>query len=54
MDRRVYNEINPDYALLSRMEIGGYSMTYYRDILNELFFNVDEVFAAAGRPPVAG
>ena len=54
VDSRVYNELNPDYALMSRIEIGGYSMTYYRDILNELFFNVDSVFDAAGRPPVVG
>ena len=54
VDSKVYNELNPDYALMSRIEIGGYSMTYYRDILNELFFNVDSVFDAAGRPPVVG
>ena len=29
-------------------------MTYYKDILNELFFDVDSVFDAAGRPPVVG
>ncbi len=39
---------------MSRIEIGGYSMTYYRDILNERFFDVDSVFDAAGRPPVIG
>ena len=54
VDSKVYNELNPDYALMSRIEIGGYSMTYYRDILNELFFDVDQVFDAAGRPPVVG
>ena len=54
VDSRVYNELNPDYALMSRIEIGGYSMTYYRDILNELFFDVDSVFDTAGRPPVVG
>lgn len=54
VDSRVYNELNPDYALMSRIEIGGYSMTYYRDTLNELFFDVDRVFDAAGRPPVVG
>lgn len=52
VDSKVYNELNPDYALMSRIEIGGYSMTYYRDTLNALFFNVDEVFDDAGRPPV--
>lgn len=52
VDNKVYNELNPDYALMSRIEIGGYSMTYYTDILNELFFNVSEVFDAEGRPPV--
>ena len=54
VDSKVYNELNPDYALMSRIEIGGYSMTYYRDTLNELFFDVDSVFDAAGRPPVVG
>ena len=54
VDSRVYNELNPDYALMSRIEIGGYSMTYYRDIRNHLFFDVDQVFDAAGRPPVVG
>ncbi len=50
----VYNELNDDYALMTRIEIGGYSMTYFTDILNERFFNVDEVFDNAGRPPVIG
>ena len=54
VDSKVYNELNDDYALMSRIEIGGYSMTYYRDILNERFFDVDSVFDAAGRPPVIG
>lgn len=54
VDSKVYNELNPDYALMSRIEIGGYSMTYYRDTLNELFFDVDSVFDVAGRPPVVG
>ena len=40
-----------NYALQSRIEIGGYSMTYYRDILNELFFDVDSVLDP-DRPPV--
>ena len=52
VDNRVYNELNYDYALMSRIEIGGYSMTYYKDTLNEHFFNVDEVFDTKGRPPV--
>ena len=52
VDRRVVNELYPNYALQSRIEIGGYSMTYYRDLLNELFFRVDDVFDSAGRPPV--
>jgi len=52
VDNKVYNELNEDYALMSRIEIGGYSMTYYKNVLNELFFNVDEVFDDAGRPPV--
>lgn len=52
VDDKVYNELNKDYALMSRIEIGGYSMTYYKETLNRLFFNVDEVFDAEGRPPV--
>lgn len=52
VDNKVYNELNEDYALMSRIEIGGYSMTYYKDTLNRLFFNVNEVFDEAGRPPV--
>jgi len=52
VDNKVYNELNEDYALMSRIEIGGYSMTYYKETLNRLFFNVDEVFDEAGRPPV--
>lgn len=51
VDSRVYNELNPDYALMSRVEIGGYSMTYYKDLLNSLFFDVDSVFDFS-RPPV--
>ena len=54
VDSKVYNELNDDYALMSRIEIGGYSMTYYRDLLNERFFDVDSVFDASGRPPVIG
>ena len=54
VDNKVVNELYDSYALQSRIEIGGYSMTYYRDILNEKFFNVDEVYDAAGRPPVLG
>lgn len=54
VDSRVYNELNEGYALMSRIEIGGYSMTYYRELLNELFFDVDSVFDASGRPPVIG
>ena len=53
VDDHVVNELYGSYALMSRIEIGGYSMTYYRDILNALFFNVDEVFDAEGRPPVS-
>ena len=37
---------------MSRIEIGGYSMREFTDILNELFFNVDEVFDAQDRPPL--
>lgn len=52
VDNKIYNELNRDYALMSRIEIGGYSMTYYKETLNKLFFNVDEVFDKEGRPPV--
>lgn len=51
VDSKIYNELNPDYALMSRIEIGGYSMTYWPDFLTEHFFNVDEVFDYT-RPPV--
>lgn len=54
VDSRVINEVYDDYALMSRIEIGGYSMTYFKDTLNQHFFNVDEVFDAQGRPPVIG
>lgn len=53
VDSRVYNELNPDYALMSRIEISGYSMTYYKDILSELFFDPEQVFDYS-RPPVIG
>ncbi len=53
VDSHVVNEIFDDYALMSRIEIGGYSMRKYVPLLNELFFNVDEVFDAGGRPPLA-
>ena len=52
VDDHVVNELHDDYALMSRIEIGGYSMREFTDILNELFFNVDEVFDAQGRPPL--
>ncbi|MEG1633806.1 MAG: hypothetical protein RR314_07105 [Oscillospiraceae bacterium] len=51
VDGKVVNELYDDYALMSRIEIGGYSMTYYKNLLNEKFFNVDEVFDKT-RPPV--
>jgi len=49
---KIINELYDDYALMSRIEIGGYSMTYYTKLLNENFFNVDDVFDADMRPPV--
>ncbi len=51
VDDHVVNELYDGYALQSRIEIGGYSMTYYRDTLNELFFDVDSVLDP-DRPPV--
>ena len=53
VDSHVVNELYDSYALMSRIEIGGYSMRKYVPLLNELFFNVDEVFDAGGRPPLA-
>jgi hypothetical protein len=53
VDSHVVNELYDDYALMSRIEIGGYSMRKYVPLLDELFFTVDEVFDAAGRPPLA-
>ncbi len=52
VDDHVVNELYDDHALMSRIEIGGYSMRKYADILNELFFQVDDVFDYAGRPPL--
>jgi len=52
VSHEIINELYDDYALMSRIEIGGYSMTYYTKLLNENFFNVDEVFDADSRPPV--
>lgn len=52
VDSTVYNELNDTYALMSRIEMSGYSMTNYKATLNKLFYNVDEVFDAKGRPPV--
>lgn len=49
---KVINEIYDDYALMSRIEIGGYSMRNYKNLLDENFFNVDEVFDKDGRPPL--
>jgi hypothetical protein len=52
VSNKIVNELYDDYALMSRVEMSGYSMTYYKKLLNEHFFNVDEVFDAAVRPPV--
>jgi len=52
VDSKIVNELYDDYALMSRIEIGGYSMRYYKKLLNENFFNVDEVFDKDGRPPL--
>ena len=54
VDDKVVNEIYDNYALMSRIEIGGYSMTHYQDILNALFFDVASVFDDENRPPVIG
>lgn len=53
VDDHVVNELYESYALMSRIEIGGYSMRKYVPLLDELFFRVDEVFDAEGRPPLA-
>ena len=52
VSNEVVNELYDDYALMSRIEIGGYSMRNYKKLLNENFFNVDEVFDKGGRPPL--
>lgn len=54
VDDKVVNELYDDYALMSRIEIGGYSMTHYPNTLNELFFDVASVFDDENRPPVIG
>ena len=54
VDDVVVNELYDTYALMSRIEMSGYSMAYYKNTLTKLFFNVDEVFDAKGRPPVIG
>lgn len=52
--RDTVNEVHDAYGLMSRIEIGGYAMTHFKDVLNKYYFNVDEVYDAAGRPPVIG
>ena len=52
VDDEVINELYDDYALTSRVEICGYSFTYFQDTLNEWFCSVDEVFDPSARPPV--
>ena len=53
VDDHVVNEVFDDYALMSRIEIGGYSLRMYKEMLNELFFDPDTVLDTAGRPPLA-
>ncbi len=48
----VHNALYADYALMTRVEICGYSMTYYTQTLNDWFFDVDAVFDPSARPPV--
>ncbi len=52
VDDHVYNALYDDYALMSRIEMCGYSFTYYTAVLNEWFCDVDTVFDPAARPPV--
>lgn len=52
VDDEIVNELYDDYALMSRIEIGGYSMRNYKKLLNENFFIVDDVFDKDGRPPL--
>ena len=53
VDDHVVNELYDDYALMSRIEIGGYSLRKYTDVLNEKFFNTEGVLDETGRPPLA-
>ena len=53
VDDHVVNELHDDYALTSRIEIGGYSLRMYKELLNELFFDPDTVLDTTGRPPLA-
>lgn len=53
VDDHVVNELYDDYALMSRIEIGGYSLRMYKELLNELFFDPDTVLDTVGRPPLA-
>ncbi|MCL2571856.1 MAG: hypothetical protein FWE11_05590 [Defluviitaleaceae bacterium] len=43
--------VYPTHVLAGRIEIGGYALVRWRDILNRDFFNVDEVMDAH-RPPI--
>ena len=53
VDDHVVNELNGDHALMSRIEIGGYSLRKYKELLREYFFEPDDVLDTAGRPPLA-
>lgn len=52
VDDHIVNELYDDYVLMSRIEIGGYSMRNFVPLLDELFFNVSDVFDYTGRPPL--
>ena len=52
VNNKIINELYDDYALMSRIEISGYSMTYYKTLLRDNFFDPDTVLDTASRPPV--
>ncbi|MBE6138734.1 MAG: hypothetical protein E7173_03200 [Firmicutes bacterium] len=47
-----YEELHDDYALMSRIEMGGYSYRWYRDYISEHLFDVSKV-KDSYRPPVS-
>ena len=52
VDDKYINEVFPAYALMSRVEIGGYALSMYTDLLNRDFFDVASV-KDSHRPPIS-